>query len=85
MTKKVSAVITDESTEKVVKKVENPKHYVGTYTESQLKAGAANHIIDSLQDQQHFPNLKYVNHRLNKVGKTEVWLSAEVSPYTINK
>ena len=85
MTKKVSAVITDESTEKVVKKVENPKHYVGTYTESQLKAGAANYIIDSLQDQQHFPNLKYVNHRLNKVGKTEVWLSEEVGKYTINK
>lgn len=85
MTKKVSAVITDESTETVVKKVKNPKHYVGTYTESQLKAGAANHIIDSLQDQQHFPNLKYVNHRLNKIGKTEVWLSEEVGKYTINK
>ena len=54
MTKKVSAVITDESTEKAVKKVENPKHYVGTYTESQLKAGAANHIIDSLQDNNTF-------------------------------
>lgn len=85
MIKKVSAVIIDESSEKAVKKVENPKHYVGTYTESQLKAGAANHIIDSLQDQQHFPNLKYVNHRLNKVGKTEVWLSEEAGKYTINK
>lgn len=85
MTKKVSAVITDESAEKVVKKVENPKHYVGTYTESQLKAGEANQIIASLQDQQHFPNLKYVNHRLNKLGKTEVWLSEKVGTYTINK
>lgn len=85
MTKKVSAVITDESSEKVIKKVENPKHYIGTYTEAQLKAKEVNDIIGSLQDQQHFPNLKYVNHRLNKVGKTEVWLSEEVGKYTVNK
>ena len=85
MTKKVSATIINENPEKVVKKVENPKHYVGTYTESQLKVGEVNSIINSLQDQQHFPNLKYVNHRLNKVGKTEVWLSEEVGKYTINK
>ena len=85
MTKKVSAVITDEVPEKVVKKVKNPKHYVGTYTETQLNNGEATDIINSLQDKQHFPNLKYVNHRLNAVGKTEVWLSEEIGTYTINK
>lgn len=97
MTKKLSAKIiaetldyedvtpNDEVTEVVVKKVKNPKHYVGTFNESQLNGSAVKSIINSLQDQQHFPNLKYINHRLNKVGKTEVWLSEEIGQYTINQ
>ena len=97
MTKKLSAKIIAETLdyedvtpkdtveEVVVKKVKNPKHYVGTFNESQLNGSAVKNIICSLQDEQHFPNLKYINHRVNKVGKTEVWLSEEEGQYTINK
>jgi len=86
MKKEVSAKIIDDITneEKAVKKVKNPKHYVGTYTESQLNGTVVNSIINSLQDQQHFPNLQYINHRPTKSGKIEVWLSEEKGTYTIN-
>jgi len=77
--------VTPKANEVIVKKVQNPKHYVGTYSESQLNSSSVNNIIASLQDEQHFPNLKYINHRVNKTGKTEVWLSEEQGQYTINK
>ncbi|MCR4715906.1 MAG: hypothetical protein K5656_01875 [Lachnospiraceae bacterium] len=90
--KKLSAKIIEETLdyEDVTPKKEKSKaysvqHYIGTFTESQLKAGAGNDVIYSLQDSQHFPDLQYVNHRINKVGKTEVWLSNMPGQYTINK
>ena len=88
MKKEVSAKITDnvvtDEKEIVVKKVHNPKHYVGTYTESQVKGSEVNRIINMLQDEQHFPNLKCINHRTTKSGKIEVWLSEDKGNYTIN-
>ena len=62
---KLSAKIIEETLdyEDVTPKKEKGKsysvqHYIGTFTESQLKSGAGNDIIYSLQDSQHFPDLK---------------------------
>jgi len=86
---KLSAKIIEETldyedvTPKAKKDVRPVQHYVGTYTESQLKANAGQHIIDQLQSDKGFPDLQFINHRQLKNGKTEVWLSTQEGPHTI--
>ena len=80
---KLSAIISDSTTSNTNKNVRPVQHYVGTYTESQLKANAGQHIIDQLQSDKGFPDLQFINHRQLKNGRTEVWLSTQEGPHTI--
>lgn len=81
MTEKITDITMDKPANFV--KVTDAKHFVGTFSDAQLKNKAEQETIDHLQSDKGFPSLKFVNHRQLASGKTEVWLSQKPGPFTI--
>ncbi len=58
-------------------------HYIGTYSEEDIKRGKPQPIIKAIQSEEGFPRLIHVNQRVNKNGDIEVWLSDSRTDNTI--